>query len=98
MTVKVLDAKGRELEKGSRVNVYVIAGEARTVGVPHTVVRLQKPHEGIVSVGLYHGSLADYQPTFCIPYLPAEETNGGDFKAADLELIDPPTSKQEASK
>ena len=88
----MLDRHGRELAKGARVNVFVIAGESRPIGVPHTVVAIHTPTEGRASVGLYHGSLEDFKSTFCIPYVPGEPTEDPDtYRCPDLELIDPST-------
>lgn len=74
------DRRGGRLERGARVNVRMPMFTG-----PYTVVALWE-HDGRGSVGLYHGPLEEYQPTFCIPYVPAEPSGDG-FVAADLELV-----------
>ncbi|HYJ22988.1 MAG TPA: hypothetical protein VEW07_13310 [Solirubrobacterales bacterium] len=81
MSVTVLDRAGRKLEKGSRVAVAMPMFDS-----PYTVVALHEFDDGRASVGLYRGSFDEYQPSFCIPYVPSDPTAGG-YMARDLELI-----------
>jgi len=76
------DRSGRRLERGARVKNVRMPMFSGT----YSVVALTE-FDGRASVGLYHGPFEEYQPNFCIPFVPAEPSGDG-FTARDLELVE----------